>query len=618
LEPLSRSTVRVQRVVTNETCNQNCWFCNARRPTERSEFIAGAAVRRRIDDAHAGAPREILLTGGESTMRSDLAAIVRRSAVGGCRVVLETNATLIDDARARELAAAGLHTARVQLVAWGDEAVAAITRVPDAFTAAVNGIRALAAAGVRVELTTPIVGRNVALLRSPPGEIVAADLPCASLTLVIPLSTPDPAERATLTEIAELVPAIAEEARRVGLILRLDPATYIPPCVFDRPGRVAHLYALNRGNASRPEFDRAPACAECLVADRCPGVPRTLLEAARPPVLHPITEPRVRRRLTVVSSVEEQIERELVTRDVLRSSAYGSVPEYTLRVNFHCNQACEFCFVSTHLPPPQDAAVRRVIETAAREQAVLVLSGGEPTLNPRLPEYVRLAKTQGVRTVELQTNGTRLGDARLTQTLVEAGIDQAMVSLHGVTAEVSDAVTGAPGTFAATLRGIDELSRTPVRVRLNFVFCQANHHQFPDFVSFVAARWPRAAIVFSFVGSHTDVVPRSVDLIPRFSDIMPSLLQGLARAAASGTEISGFDSMCGLPLCLVPESARADFSSLEVGPGDGGGEFLKSDACQHCREQSRCYGVRRGYAELYGTSELQPLAGDDERAQEAS
>src|SRR5512143_1820286 len=111
--------MQVQRVVTNETCNQNCWFCNARRPAESAVFVAKAAVRRRLAEALAGNPRDLVLTGGEPTLRSDIADLVKRAAAAGARVVLETNGALIDASRARELAAAGLDTARVQLVAWG-------------------------------------------------------------------------------------------------------------------------------------------------------------------------------------------------------------------------------------------------------------------------------------------------------------------------------------------------------------------------------------------------------------------------------------------------------------------------------------------------------------------
>lgn len=600
--------MRVQRVVTNETCNQNCWFCDARRPAEDPDFVARPAVRLRVAQARAGEAREIVLTGGEPMLRSDIADLVRRAAAGGARVVLETNAALVDSSRANELAAAGLGMARVQLVAWGAENADPITRDPGGFDAALRGIRALAAAGVGVEISTPLVRRNIALAAALPREIVAAELPVAGMVLVIPTDAPDAAECASLAEIAAAVVAVADSARRVGLALRLDPATYVPPCIFEKAERVAHLYALNRGNASRSDFAHIGVCETCLVYDRCPGFPRELVAADSIPAVRPVAEHRLRRRLTVVSTVEEQIAREFVGRDELRNSAYGQVPEYTVRVNFHCNQACEFCFVSTHLPPAGDAAVREAIANAGRENAVLVLSGGEPTLNPKLVEYVHLARNQGVRAVELQTNAIRLADANLTRALAEAGIEQAMVSLHGSTAEISDSITCAPGTFVQTVRGIDELGKTSIRVRLNFVFCEANHADFPRLVDMVATRWPRAAIVFSFVGSHTDVVPRSNALIPKFSDIMPYLLDGLARASEAGLDVCGFDSMCGLPLCLVPESERGEFSAIAVAPDGGGGEFVKGEPCANCAEGHRCYGIRRGYAELYGFSELRPFA----------
>jgi len=70
-----------------------------------------------------------------------------------------------------------------------------------------------------------------------------------------------------------------------------------------------------------------------------------------------------------------------------------------------------------------------------------------------------------------------------------------------------------------------------------------------------------------------------------------------------------------MPLCLVPPDERGDFSPLAVTADGGKGEFVKGDACARCAEGYRCYGVRRGYAELYGTGELRALgAGDDASA----
>jgi len=244
--------MHVQRVVTNETCNQNCWYCNARRPVEDPLFVSRVAVRQRIARAQGPETREIVLTGGEPTLRSDLADLVRRAAERSARVVLETNAARLDERRARDLATAGLAIARVQLVAWGADAADAITREPGGFEAAVHGIRALASAGVVVEVTTPVVRRNLDLVAAMPGQIVANALPVAALVLVVPATAPDATECAALADAAAAITAVADEARRVGMPLRLDPATYVPPCVFEKPERVAHLFALNRGNATRP------------------------------------------------------------------------------------------------------------------------------------------------------------------------------------------------------------------------------------------------------------------------------------------------------------------------------------------------------------------------------
>ncbi len=204
--------------------------------------------------------------------------------------------------------------------------------------------------------------------------------------------------------------------------------------------------------------------------------------------MRPIIEDRVRRRLTVISSVEEQIRRELVTHEMLRQPDGSVIPGATVRVNFHCNQACHFCFVSTHLPPPDDADVREAIAAIARRGGVLALSGGEPTLNPRLTDYVRLGKREGARAIELQTNAIRLADGALAREVAEAGVSDALVSLHGSTAAISDSVTAAPGTFDKTVRGVDALVASGIRVRLNFVFCAANREDFPT-----SWRWWRAA-----------------------------------------------------------------------------------------------------------------------------
>jgi molybdenum cofactor biosynthesis enzyme MoaA len=141
-----------EAVVTNRRCNQACGFCDARRPVDDLREIQLDAVRGRIDRSLARGARELVLTGGEPTMRADLARLVAHVRAGGATPILDTNAALIGEPQASALAAAGLALARVHLPAWGD-AADRITRDIGGSTATRRGLRALLAAASRSSRT---------------------------------------------------------------------------------------------------------------------------------------------------------------------------------------------------------------------------------------------------------------------------------------------------------------------------------------------------------------------------------------------------------------------------------------------------------------------------------
>lgn len=615
----------VLRVTTNETCNQNCGFCSARRPSERPDLAAAGAVRARIEAAARAGARQLVLTGGEPALRRDLPALIaharralRAVAEAGpstahgpgsppTEVLLETNAALITPARAAALREAGLAAARVHLPRWG-AALDALTRDEGGFERTRAGLAALAAAGVALEIAVPLVRSNLDAAPEIPGALAEAGLPIRAIVMSFPTTAPDEAELAPIADAARAAEALDAACRRAGIAARFEPGGMIPPCAFPHPARVAHLYALSPGGAARPDCARVDACGACEARGVCPGVPREALRRDPDLELRPIRDDRTRRRLTMIGSVEDQIVRELVTRDLRRLSDGTTVREYTVRVNFHCNQVCRFCFVSTHLPAGPEALIEEAIAEIARERGVLTLSGGEPTLNPRIAGYVAMGKQLGAHMVELQTNAVRLADRALTRSLVDAGLDVAFVSLHAARAEISDRITGAPGTFAKTLLGLDELARTPITLRINFVFCELNLGELPELVELAAARWPGASITVSFVAPSTDLVPATPELIPRYADVLPHLAEAVRRARRLGVELWGFESMCGIPLCLVPADLSPYFALAEAQAEVARGEFLKPEgACGSCLLSRQCFGIRQGYAKLHGVAELRPI-----------
>ena len=600
--------MRSEQVQTNLRCNQNCRVCVARRATDDLAWVRASAVEARVAAAVASGAREVVLSGGEPTLRRDLAALIARArGLGAERVALATNATLLDPARARALAQAGLARAVVNLAGdgpWLD----ALTRDPGGHSATLRGIDALIGAGVTVDVEAVVVRSTAARLAALPGFLrgrFAGGV--GTLFLVVPERSPEVEELLDLDVAGAVIREVEASARLVGLPLKLAPGSGPPPCVHGREPRVAHLYALTAGGGARSDHVHLEACGACVVRDRCPGISSESLRRFGAPTMTPVTSDRGRRRLSLISTVEAQVERELVQANRDRHPVRGEVEEDIIRVVFQCNQACRFCFVSTHLPAAADAAVEAAIRAAGGAGRKIILSGGEPTLHPRLPELVRLAKSVSSRPVQLQTNAIRLDDAALMAALVAAGLDEAFVSLHGASAAVADAVTHAPGTFARTVIGLDHLHAAGIVVQINFVICQANLHELPDWVALLAARWPRAFANISFVAPSTDVVPREHALVPRYAEVLPRLAEALALAAARGLQVGGFESMCGIPLCLVPRSL-AGFAALpELPPGLDAGEFIKAEACSRCRLASRCHGIRRGYVELHGAGELRPI-----------
>jgi MoaA/NifB/PqqE/SkfB family radical SAM enzyme len=594
--------MRTAAVATNETCNHRCWFCDARREHERASVAAPVAIARRIDEAGAA---EIVLTGGEPTLRRDLPRWVARARGHGVRVILESNGTGIDDALVPALVDAGLGAVRLHVP--GHRHHQAVTGDPHGWQRLVDAAARLGAAGIGVEATVPLVEPILDEVATLPA-VVRAELPAVALLRARAIVRAGDGRTNDPVAVARGFERLADAARRVELPVQLDPAGLVPPCLLTRPQRHAHAYALGPGGSRRDAHVRLPQCAACVVADRCPGMPAPWRGPAHG-VAVAITDERTRRRLSIVEAVDKQIAREMVTDEQWRRADGTSVPARIIRIGFRCNQACRFCFVSTHLPAPPVDRVAAAIDEQARRGGAVILSGGEPTLDPEVVSWVRRAKAGGAIEVELQTNATRIDDA-LAGALAEAGLDTAFVSLHGATATISDAVTDAPGTFHRTLEGIDALVRTRVAVRLNYVLCRINHHELPAMVELVADRWPTAAVTVSFVAPSSDLVPHTPELVPRYADVMPAVVQALAIARQRGLEIGGFESMCGVPLCLLPDDVRDRFASLAVIDEDiAAGEMVTTEACERCRLRPRCHGVRRGYAELHGTSELRPVLG---------
>jgi putative heme d1 biosynthesis radical SAM protein NirJ1 len=149
-------------VVWNSTqrCNLHCVHCysNSENKSYPNELTTEQAKALIMDLAAFGAP-VLLFSGGEPLLRPDLFELAKLATSNGIRAVLSTNGTLITPAVAAKLKAAGFSYIGVS-VDGIEETNNKFRGTPNAFKAAIEGIRNCKAAGVKPGLRFTVTKYN--------------------------------------------------------------------------------------------------------------------------------------------------------------------------------------------------------------------------------------------------------------------------------------------------------------------------------------------------------------------------------------------------------------------------------------------------------------------------
>lgn len=289
-----------------------------------------------------------------------------------------------------------------------------------------------------------------------------------------------------------------------------------------------------------------------------------------------------------------------------------------VKVGYRCNQRCGFCHCEDvrRVEAPRAEVDARIDRAARLGHTMVVLSGGEVTLRPELPEWAARVAARGMD-LGLVTNGALL-DAPLLDALARHRLRYVHLSLHGGTAEVHDGLAGAP-TFARVHRALAALAGRGVETWVNCVVTVPNLDRLDEVVDAVSP-YPHADLKLSMVEARGGAGHALDALVPRVADVAPRVRAALERARAAfapGRRVAHD----GVPLCLLPglEGLRGDlrahgFTRLaEVGepdlfPVDERNAVLPP-RCGPCALRGRCPGLYLGYHARFGDAELVPVTG---------
>jgi MoaA/NifB/PqqE/SkfB family radical SAM enzyme len=158
----------------------------------------------------------------------------------------------------------------------------------------------------------------------------------------------------------------------------------------------------------------------------------------------------------------------------------NTLPVVTLYASERCNSRCVSCDYWRHGAKDVSLeSVRRLLpELAALRTRVVVLSGGEPVLNPEWQHIAALLRSRGLE-LWLLTSGLSL--AKHAERVAEL-FQSITVSLDGTCAATYEAIRGLDA-FDKVCEGIRAAAATGMPVGLRVTLQRANYRELPRFVT---------------------------------------------------------------------------------------------------------------------------------------
>jgi cyclic pyranopterin phosphate synthase len=311
-----------------------------------------------------------------------------------------------------------------------------------------------------------------------------------------------------------------------------------------------------------------------------------------------------------------------------------------------CNNNCIFCMEEdregryTTNSATTDDTVKWILANA-RDLEEVCFTSGEPTTNPALPRWIKLARGHGVPVISVMTNGRALSYERYAKGLVAAGLNRVYISIHGHELRLHEGLTRTPGSFEQTVAGIEVVStlkRYGVAMHASTVVTNRNLPHLGEIYRFLQARGVDQ-VVFNVMQANGRANTYFEHIFPRYTEIAAAFAAFVGEQARAEAQPPAF--LVDIPLCTttaVPDFNRGyvesyvhfepttgahglfDDAGVEARRTGDGGQLVqirrsdlddaarhKRDACGTCRYDAVCEGVWGNYLRRHGWDEFSPV-----------
>lgn len=150
-----------------------------------------------------------------------------------------------------------------------------------------------------------------------------------------------------------------------------------------------------------------------------------------------------------------------------------------------CHLRCEFCYYRPtddfHTVKPWEAQAQEVHAAKSRGCDAADLTGGDPLTNPHVVELVKLCVEQGI---SLRIISSLICAEKILDGVLDAGVDDWLISMHGAKAETHDDIVKIPKAREKQIRRMAKISgRT--QYCCNYVMVAKNQTEMAEFAHWI-------------------------------------------------------------------------------------------------------------------------------------
>jgi MoaA/NifB/PqqE/SkfB family radical SAM enzyme len=296
-------------------------------------------------------------------------------------------------------------------------------------------------------------------------------------------------------------------------------------------------------------------------------------------------------------------------------------------LGYQCNNYCKFCYCADKreaaIPPLKTKEAKRVLEEGrARGSTFVDFLGGEPTIRNDLVELITYARELGYSDISITTNGRMLANKEYAKELIDAGLNQAIFSIHGHKPELHDYLVSTKGAFKQVTQGMKNMKmlKPDFFIATNTVMLKPNVKHLPKIAELCISLGSRS-LEFIFPHPRGNAYRNFDKLVPHLEELILPIRKTIAVGIKHKVShvMMRYVPMCYMFGCLgylseyVAKSTLKEqhigpeFQDLNVEKGRATVGRIKGPQCFGCKHYKECEGIFVEYAEKRGFGELIPM-----------